>query len=712
MSASPSNAALAPAGALPAAPDACPPDRTLVRLVEGRLDDERQRALRAHCDGCALCASALVELAHTLAPASPSPAPPPDEWLGERYKLLAPLGAGGMGVVQAAFDTQLRRKVAVKRLREAGGDAALERRRARFLREARLLASLSHPNVLTVHDVGGMDGELYVVMELVDGWPMSRFISESRPGPSEIVDLYLQAGRGLAAAHALGVVHRDVKPENILVARSGRVLIGDFGLAGLTQTGAAARAPAAPPASLTETGAVLGTPAYMAPELHDGGAADARSDQFAFCTSLWESLHGGRPFEGASAAALRAAMRRGPPPSGRGAVPRTIDRVLARGLAEDPRGRHASMDALLAELSRARRQGRPGRAVVALAGVLAAATLAAASSRHGRSPAASAAQDALAAAPSASAASKASAAPAGGASASASFAEDAPLILASAFVPSSHPGRAQPPASAERARQRATPGRRAPPAHARAVALVARDADPALVLLLADGAHADRDGASCLAALGRVPAGAWPTELDVRARRRRATCEMLRGRCGEGRRLFAAVEGGDAARAAALTDCPVGALATIEDRLTAVATQADEARYAGNAPKRRADLERLLAREAQAPELEACLRHAPGARACDRRLGLLARAYQVVAESFLTGHDCAVGAALDVLRTEVQLETTGPVGGDRAVGCRAERAREIFPECRVAAEQAERRCVARVQAALHDGMSALPTSPR
>src|SRR5262249_33137084 len=156
------------------------------------------------------------------------------------------------------------------------------------------------------------------------------------------------------------------------------------------------------------------------------------------------------------------------------------------------------------------------------------------------------------------------------------------------------------------------------------VALFQRDADPALVLLLADGAHADRDGAGCLTSLGRVPATAWPAELDERARRRRATCEMLRGRCDEGRRLFAAVEGADAARAASLTDCPVSALATIEDRLTAVATQADEARYAGNSPKRRAELERMLARETQAPELQDCLRRAPGARACDRRLGLLA----------------------------------------------------------------------------------------
>ncbi len=148
-----------------------------------------------------------------------------------------------MGVVYTAFDTKLQRKVAVKRLRELATAASADQRRARFLREAQLLASLSHPNVLTVHDVGGVDPELYVVMELVDGWPMSRWISEAAPRPDwrRILDLYLQVGRGLSAAHQLGVVHRDVKPENILVARNGRVLIGDFGLAGLAEVAGVTR---------------------------------------------------------------------------------------------------------------------------------------------------------------------------------------------------------------------------------------------------------------------------------------------------------------------------------------------------------------------------------------------------------------------------------------------------------------------------------------
>ena len=218
-----------------------------------------------------------------------------------------------MGVVDTAFDTKLQRKVAIKRLREAAGGPTGERRRKRFLREAQMLASLSHPNVLTVHDVGEIEREIYVVMELVDGWPMSRWISEAqpRPGWQQIVDMYLQVGRGLSAAHQLGVVHRDVKPENILVGRSGRVLIGDFGLAGLTDARAASTDAADEHSGLTQTGAVLGTPAYMAPELHDGKASDLLSDQFSFCVSLHESLHGRRPFRGQTAADIAAAMRAG-----------------------------------------------------------------------------------------------------------------------------------------------------------------------------------------------------------------------------------------------------------------------------------------------------------------------------------------------------------------------------------------------------------------
>ena len=205
--------------------------------------------------------------------------------LGDRYRLLEPLGAGGMGVVYAAFDTKLGRKVAVKRLREAAtGRASAEWRRKRFLREAQLLASLSHPNVLTVHDVGGADRELYVVMELVDGAPVSRWLSEAHPPPDwrRIVDVFEQVGRGLVAAHQLGMVHRDVKPENILVAtqrpradrrlRPGRL---DRRARGVDRC-----ARAAPGADRDRSDP--GHAGVHGPEQHDGKTGDPLSDQFSF----------------------------------------------------------------------------------------------------------------------------------------------------------------------------------------------------------------------------------------------------------------------------------------------------------------------------------------------------------------------------------------------------------------------------------------------
>src|SRR5580765_2921109 len=330
----------------------CPSDETFTRLVEGLLPDDEVRALEAHCDGCLTCARLLAELARSISPSGGG-------LLDDRYRLLEALGAGGMGVVYAAFDTKLGRKVAVKRLRETGAGTPAEKRRGRFLREAQLLASLSHPNVLTVHDVGGQDRELYVVMELVDGAPISRWLSEKRPGWRAIIDVFMQAGRGLVAAHQLGIVHRDIKPDNILVANNGRVLVGDFGLAGLagnlTPVADPSPSHASPVAGeLTQTGTVLGTPAYMSPEQHDGKTGDALSDQFSFAVSLYEALHGRRPFAGRTASEIAAATRAGPlAPAGDG-IPRAIDRVLSVALAPEPGRRHASMEDLLAALERAR----------------------------------------------------------------------------------------------------------------------------------------------------------------------------------------------------------------------------------------------------------------------------------------------------------------------------------------------------------------------
>jgi hypothetical protein len=652
--------------------DPCPPDEMFTRLIEGTLAGDRLRQLEAHCDGCEACGRTMAELARTITPAR-------GDWLGGRYRILEPLAAGGMGVVDTAFDTKLQRKVAIKRLREAAGGPTGERRRKRFLREAQMLASLSHPNVLTVHDVGEIEREIYVVMELVDGWPMSRWISEAqpRPGWQQIVDMYLQVGRGLSAAHQLGVVHRDVKPENILVGRSGRVLIGDFGLAGLTDAREASTDAADEHSGLTQTGAVLGTPAYMAPELHDGKASDLLSDQFSFCVSLHESLHGRRPFRGQTAADIAAAMRAGPPPPGADGVPRSIDRVLARGLAADPARRHLSMDTLLASLARARdrRTVRP-LVVTGAAVVLAAVAAAVTAMQWSPAPPRTTAEAPNAAAPA--------------------------LATVPRALPPLPPHPAPPPPAIATAPLATHPhATRSATGKRTAQALVAQrfreqnpQIDPQLLLYLADRAHADRNGADCMTAMSQIPANAWPPALSDRALRRRAACEMLRGNCEVGRRLLARLDGAEGARTALLANCPASALPKIEDGIRAVAVQADEARYAGNKPARRKQLEQVLQRQASAPEIQACFRNRRASRACGPRLALLARSYQVLAESFLVGGDCATGARLDVLHSQARFQHLQPDEGDPALRCRAERIAEFYRSCAAAGEAAERRCLA------------------
>jgi hypothetical protein len=655
-------------------PAACPSDKTFTRLLEGTLSDGEVQALQAHGDGCPACGRTLAELARTMTPGQ-------GDWLGERFQLLEPLGIGGMGVVYTAFDSKLQRKVAVKRLRELAVAGSAERRRARFLREAQLLASLSHPNVLTVHDVG-VDPELYVVMELVDGWPMSRWISEAEPRPDwrRILDLYLQAGRGLSAAHQLGVVHRDVKPENILVARNGRVLIGDFGLAGLAEVAGGTPDPSALPTGLTQTGSVLGTPAYMAPEQHEGKPADALSDQFSFCVSLYESLHGRRPFAGQTGGEIAAAVRTGQPPAGGDGISREVDRVIARGLALIPARRYPSMDALLSALveAAARRPVKPVLIAGAIGVVLATAAIVGTHRRAQTGPAV--------------------------------VRDDATTPSRSELRPilTTPPVETAPSATATAHGRGADAKKAAAVARALAWARHHPEVDPRLLLDLAERSHADRDGAACLTALNQMPLDAWPPVLSDRAARRRATCEMLRGNCNKGRQMFELLDGANGSRAATLANCPVASLPTIEERLAAVSTQADEARYAGNKPARRAELKQALQRQTATPQIQACFRNRNASRACGRRLAALAHAYQVVAESFLIARDCADGAALDVMRSQVAYAAAAPEGGDPALRCRAERVFAVYRSCSDAGEAAERRCLARVQAARRDSAVVLP----
>ena len=229
-----------------------------------------------------------------------------------------------------------------------------------------------------------------------------------------------------------------------------------------------------------------------------------------------------------------------------------------------------------------------------------------------------------------------------------------------------------------------------------------------MLLDFADGAHADRDGGGCLNALNQIPADAWPAALGERALRRRATCEMLRGKCDRGRQLLAPLDGASGSRTALLANCPVASLPAVEDRILAVSAQADDARYAGNKPARRTELKQALQRQTASPEIQACFRNRHASRACGRLLAALARAYQVLAESFLVARDCADGAALDVMRSQVKFQSVGPDGGDPALRCRSERVFAAYRSCADAGEAAERRCLGRVQAARRDGAAVLP----
>ncbi len=277
-----------------------------------------------------------------------------------RYRLLGIVGAGGMGKVYAAEDSDLGRKVAIKVLhRQSTNSRKNQVRRARLLREARAMAALNHPNVITIYEVDS-DGPIdYVVMELIDGQTLAEWLDVPRSW-RDIVAVFVQAGQGLAAAHDAGLVHRDFKTSNVLMSRDNRVLVTDFGLARRENDAdssdtdhdfetIAATAPVIK--TITRTGQVVGTPGYMSPEQHESHRVSASSDQFSFSASLYEALYRQRPF-GNRFADIRAAVLAGEvraPPAGH-AVPRALQTAVMRGLSRDPCQRHPSMKALLTAL--------------------------------------------------------------------------------------------------------------------------------------------------------------------------------------------------------------------------------------------------------------------------------------------------------------------------------------------------------------------------
>ncbi len=372
-------------------------------LMAGALDARARASAIEHLDGCADCRDLLSLLARdatrdaaiatlretvpsdagrpaaadpfedtaaSLDPPAPDPARPvrvetPSQTgrvLG-RYTLAERLGAGAMGVVYRAEDRDLGRGVAVKLLHRP--DRALT---DRLIREARSMAQVNHPNVVAVYDAGVEDGTTYIAMELVAGSSL-RAWQQTKPTIPEIVEAYVAAGRGLAAAHAAGIVHRDFKPDNVLVGHDGRVRVTDFGLAAARPTEEASPPPG--DLELTGSGVVLGTPAYMAPEQFTGGNIDPRTDQFNFCVALYEALYGARPFTGKTFEQLGDHVCDGkvqPPPAGT-RVSRALRAIVLRGLSPRPGDRYPTMDHLLEELGRDR--ARPWRRASGIAAALA-----------------------------------------------------------------------------------------------------------------------------------------------------------------------------------------------------------------------------------------------------------------------------------------------------------------------------------------------------
>ncbi len=319
---------------------ACLDDQAIRAWVRGEVPEGQRDSVRAHLDTCDSCTELIASTLDT-------------EWIGQtvgRYRIVERIGGGAMGEVFRAEDPELRRDVAIKLVRQGGSQQ-------RLLHEAQAMARLAHPNVTRIYDVGTAGDGVFLAMELVDGRTLREWFAERPRSWREVVDVMRHAGQGLRAAHEAELVHGDFKPDNVLVARDGRVLVSDFGLARMAFARAHVRE------SATTTGAALettcgfaGTPAYMAPEqFADEPAATPASDQFSFCVTLFEGLYGQRPFAGADLPSLRDAVVAGQAavPAKAPRVPGKLARAVRRGLATKASERFASMAELLAALDAA-----------------------------------------------------------------------------------------------------------------------------------------------------------------------------------------------------------------------------------------------------------------------------------------------------------------------------------------------------------------------
>jgi serine/threonine protein kinase len=354
----------------------CLDDNAASEFVSGAIAGSKATKVEQHLASCRDCRALVAALAgtgdvdtqaethqHERVTESQAGKLPRKYTIGDRvgrYLVLSTLGAGGMGVVFAAYDPQLDRKVALKLLRANLGANAKEARK-RLKREAQAIAQLNHPNVVGVYDVGTTDeGDVYIAMEFVEGDTVSTWLKRWPRTWREILEIFHQAARGLMAAHSVGLLHRDFKPDNVLVGGDGRVRVTDFGLARsvlvpdeIVTAGSRNRPKpdtAALHVELTATGTVLGTPRYMPPEQLTGPDIDSRSDQFSFCVALYEALFGTHPLPGAtSVSMLEHGDEALAPPEGT-RVPPTIARAVMRGLQRERTKRFPGMSALVHEL--------------------------------------------------------------------------------------------------------------------------------------------------------------------------------------------------------------------------------------------------------------------------------------------------------------------------------------------------------------------------
>ncbi len=296
----------------------------------------------------------------------------PGQTLG-RYVVLARVGSGGMGVVFAAWDPELDRRVAIKVMRAAADAERAAQQRARLMREAQALARLDHPNVIAIHDVGGSDGRVWIAMDLVRGQTLAQWLRLRPRHWSEVLAKLRPVADGLAAAHAAGLVHRDVKPDNVMVGEPGeRVRVMDFGLARRPVEAAGEGGTSSSGDATRRASAREGTPGYMAPEQWLGVTADERSDQFGFCVMAYEALFHARPFDGATVQQLAASVVSGqlrPPPRRARRVPAWLRAIVLRGLERAAERRFPSMAALGDALARGQARTRTRRGLFALAGI-------------------------------------------------------------------------------------------------------------------------------------------------------------------------------------------------------------------------------------------------------------------------------------------------------------------------------------------------------